>query len=111
MARRYEPTPEMLANIIKWYDETHNYNEVCRRTGLSTVIVKRIIDENKDKLKTPINTKGTRLATEIVVKYNGLTPIESKARPDWDTYHSYYSELGILAEKLRDSNGQLQDSF
>ena len=25
MPKRYEPTPEMLANILKWYKETKNY--------------------------------------------------------------------------------------
>ena len=55
MPKRYEPTPEMLANILKWYKETKNYTEVSRRTGLTVLIVKRIITENSDRIPVIYN--------------------------------------------------------
>ena len=92
MPKRYEPTAEMLANILKWYKETKNYTEVSRRTGLTVLIVKRIITENSDR---------------IPVIYNGLPP---KERQEYSfDYHQYYSELKKLSEELRNNNGVLQD--
>ena len=90
MPKRYEPTPEMLVNILKWYKETKNYTEVSRRTGLTVTIIKRIITENSDR---------------IPVIYNGLPPKEKEEYSF--NYFQYYEELKKLSEELRNNNGIL----
>ena len=90
MPKRYEPTSEMLANILKWYKETKNYTEVSRRTGLTVTIIKRIITENSDR---------------IPVIYNGLPPKEKEEYSF--NYFQYYEELKKLSEELRNNNGIL----
>ena len=47
MPAKYVPTEEELKLIMQYYTEYKTYAEVARRTGLSLVVVKRIIDENK----------------------------------------------------------------
>ena len=47
MPAKYVPTEEELKLIMQYYAEYKTYAEVARRTGLSLVVVKRIIDENK----------------------------------------------------------------
>ena len=47
MPAKYIPTEEELKLILQYYAEYKTYAEVARRTGLSLVVVKRIIDENK----------------------------------------------------------------
>lgn len=90
MPKRYEPTSEMLANILKWYKETKNYTEVSRRTGLTVTIIKRVITENSER---------------IPVIYNGLPP---KEREEYSfNYFQYYEELKKLSEELRNNNGIL----
>ena len=90
MPKRYEPTSEMLANILKWYKETKNYTEVSRRTWLTVTIIKRVITENSER---------------IPVIYNGLPP---KEREEYSfNYFQYYEELKKLSEELRNNNGIL----
>lgn len=99
MPKKYEPTPEMLKQILDWYEETHNYSEVTRRSGLSSVVVKRIIVENTE----PKNS--------VIVKTNNFSPQEHYV--DWlhtdfsQTYFTYYSKLKQLSEELRANNGIL----
>lgn len=47
MPAKYIPTEEELKLMLQYYAEYKTYAEVARRTGLSLVVVKRIIDENK----------------------------------------------------------------
>jgi hypothetical protein len=102
MPKRYEPTPELRNNILKWYKECGTYSEVARRSNLSVAIVKRIITEAKQE------------EDSIIVKYHGVAKFENPnswvlINNDELVYQKYYSLLKELCEELRLKNGELQD--
>lgn len=98
---KYEPTKELKEQIIQWYNETKNYTEIARRTGLSTFIIKRIVSENSSEI----------LVDKVIVKYNGIIPKEHLI--EWlnsENAHSiYYQKLKELSNELRANNGEFQD--
>lgn len=107
MPKRYEPTPELRQNIINWYKETNNYAEVARRSNLSSVLVKRIINE------TEIDESNKVIPEQIEVICNNQTiPKEKEILwfKDYDgeqVYRRYYELLKDLSEELRRNDGIL----
>ena len=105
MPKRYEPTPELRQNIINWYKETNNYAEVARRSNLSSVLVKRIINE------TEINESNKVIPEQIeVVCNNRIIPEEKgilwlKNCDEEQVYRHYYELLKDLSEELRRNDG------
>lgn len=45
MPKKFVPDPQLLNTILTRYKETGTYAQVSRETGLSTAVVKRIIEE------------------------------------------------------------------
>ena len=95
MGKKYEPTPELLEEILTKYAQNGNYSQTARSVGMSTPVVTRIIKENYKSNKTKI--KQTKLT------YNGLAPQEptEKEKIDFNTaVENLYNEVkkngGIL---------------
>ena len=45
MGKKYEPTPELLEEILTKYAQNGNYSQTARSVGMSTSVVTRIIKE------------------------------------------------------------------
>lgn len=95
MGKKYEPTPELLEEILTKYTQNGNYSQTARSVGMSTPVVTRIIKENYKPNETKI--KQTKLT------YNGLAPQEptEKEKIDFNTaVENLYNEVkkngGIL---------------
>lgn len=95
MGKKYEPTPELLEEILTKYAQNGNYSQTARSVGMSTPVVTRIIKENYKPNETKI--KQTKLT------YNGLAPQEptEKEKIDFNTVvENLYNEVkkngGIL---------------
>ena len=95
MGKKYEPTPELLEEILTKYAQNGNYSQTARSVGISTPVVTRIIKENYKPNETKI--KQTKLT------YNGLAPQEptEKEKIDFNTaVENLYNEVkkngGIL---------------
>ena len=86
MPAKYVPTEEELKLIMQYYAEYKTYAEVARRTGLSLVVVKRIIDENKPSYV------GKR-ANCLVYDDAAFIPVEPKEK------------------QIKDFNKQLEDFY
>lgn len=105
MPKRFEPTPELRQNILDWYKETKNYAEVARRSGLSNLLVKRIITESK----TDENNKIIPDKIEVICN-NKIIPQEKeislfKNPNEEQVYYHYYELLQEVSEELRRNNG------
>ena len=95
MGKKYEPTPELLEEILTKYAQNGNYSQTARSVGISTPVVTRIIKENYKPNETKI--KQTKLT------YNGLAPQEptEKEKIEFNTaVENLYNEVkkngGIL---------------
>ena len=85
MPKKFEPTPELLEQILSLYKKTKNYSAVSRETGLSTTIIKRIIQEantsptieNAEKPLPKPKTTAQILAYYKEYQYTGLPPVET----------------------------------
>lgn len=95
MGKKYEPTPELLEEILTKYAQNGNYSQTARSVGMSTPVVTRIIKENYKPNETKIK--------QIKLTYNGLAPQEpiEKEKIDFNTaIENLYNEVkkngGIL---------------
>lgn len=95
MGKKYEPTPELLEEILTKYAQNGNYSQTARSVGMSTPVVTRIIKENYKPNETKIK--------QIKLTYNGLAPQEpiEKGKIDFNTaIENLYNEVkkngGIL---------------
>ena len=95
MGKKYEPTPELLEEILTKYAQNGNYSQTARSVGMSISVVTRIIKENYKPNET--KTKQTKLF------YNGLTPQEPEKKEKIDfniAIENLYNEVkkngGIL---------------
>lgn len=102
MPKKFEPSPELLEQILTRYKETNNYAQVSRETGISTAIIKRLIQEagqpttKKEKpLKKPTTTAEI-LAYYKEYQYTGLPPIETTCPPKT----VYYGQLAMLQQEF-----------
>ena len=105
MPKKFEPTPELLEQILTRYKETKNYSAVSRETELSVAIIKRIIQEanspamnastaeNAAKPLPKPKTTAQILAYHKEYIYTGLPPLETTL-PKRAAYYG-------LAAKLR----------
>ena len=87
MAKKYVPSPEELRNILELYDKHKTYAAVSRETGLSTTVIKRIIEEST----SPANNGS-------IITYNGPVPAEPAAAPSKAMF--YYKLLTLMREIL-----------
>lgn len=88
MPNKYEPNEEELKLIMSYYAESGTYAEVARRVGLSTFIVKRIIDENN-------KMRANRLISALT--YDGPIPTEPSVKDYRDfkeKVEEFYKEVG-----------------
>lgn len=85
MPAKYVPTEEELKLMMQYYAEYKTYAEVARRTGLSLVVVKRIIDENK--------TSSVAKKVNCLVYDGAFIPDEPKEK------------------RIKDFNKQLEDFY
>ena len=104
MAKKFEPSPELLEQILTRYNETKNYSQVSRETGLSTAIIKRIIQESgEENAAQPDNvdppkpkTTAQILAYHKQYKYVGLPPNETVIPEKM----LFYAHLAIFKEEF-----------
>lgn len=72
MPAKYVPTEEELKNIMNVYAECKSYAGTARQIGLSTPVIKRIIDENKTNVPKPVESKPVKIAfyngTDIIIE-------------------------------------------
>lgn len=101
MAKKFEPSPELLEQILTRYDETKNYSQVSRETGLSVTIIKRIIQEsgegatNTTTVEKPLpkpKTTAQILAYHKEYQYTGLPPVETTL-PKKSVYYGLMVQL------------------
>ena len=100
MAKKFEPSPELLEQILTRYAETKNYSQVSRETGLSVTIVKRIIQESgegtaaatAEKSLPKPKTTAQILTYNKPYRYTGLPPIETKC-PSKAVYYGLMAQL------------------
>lgn len=85
MPKKFIPSPELLNTILTRYNETKNYSLVSRETGISTAIIKRIIEENSGGPKNQFI-------------YYGPAPIEPTS-PQLKKI-PYYYELTLLMKEI-----------
>ena len=95
MGKKYEPTPELLEEILTKYAQNGNYSQTARSMGMSASVVTRIIKENYKPNETKIK--------QIKLTYNGLTPREPEKKEKIDfniAVENLYNEVkkngGIL---------------
>ena len=100
MAKKFEPSPELLKQILTRYAETKNYSQVSRETGLSVTIVKRIIQESGEGTAATVvekplpkpKTTAQILTYNKLYRYTGLPPIETKC-PSKTVYYGLMAQL------------------
>lgn len=108
MAKKFEPSPEVLEQILTRYKETSNYSLVSRETGISVTIIKRLIQEagqptaastsqEEKPLKKPTTTAQI-LAYRKQYFYTGLPPIETTCPKK----SVYYGQMAILKQEFLD---------
>lgn len=103
---KFIPTPEQLNTILTRYQETKNYSQVSRETGLSTAIIKRIISENEgvssastESAAKPLpkpKTTAQILAYRKEYQYTGLPPIETVCPKK----SVYYGKMAMLKQEF-----------
>ena len=96
MGKKFEPTPELLQEILTKYAKNGNYSQTARSVGLSVPVVTRIIKENYQSTTVPKQE-------QIRLSYHGLTPQEPqyKEKKNFNTIlENFYNEVmkngGIL---------------
>lgn len=96
MGKKFEPTPELLQEILTKYAKNGNYSQTARSVGLSIPVVTRIIKENYQSATT-VKQEQIRLS------YQGLAPQEPqyKEKKNFNTIlENFYNEVvkngGIL---------------
>lgn len=98
MAKKFIPDPELKEQILTRYKETKNYSLVSRETGLSVLIIKRIIQEDGEPATQPTTTykKPTTASQVLAAKreyfYAGPAPIETEL-PKKTSYYGKIVEL------------------
>lgn len=99
MAKKFIPDPELKEQILTRYKETKNYSLVSRETGLSVLIIKRIIqEEGEQPAAQPTTTykKPTTASQVLAAKreyfYAGPAPIETEL-PKKTIYYGKIVEL------------------
>lgn len=96
MAKKFVPDPELLNTILTRYKETGTYAQISRETGLSTTVVKRIIEEaaaTAHPILSATTEKETTQSQKVAAKprtasqilndrkkyiYTGPAPLETK---------------------------------
>lgn len=98
MAKKFIPDPELKEQILTRYKETKNYSLVSRETGLSVLIIKRIIQEEGEPAVQPTTTykKPTTASQVLAAKreyfYAGPAPLETEL-PKKSIYYGKIVEL------------------
>ena len=110
MAKKFIPDAELLNTIITRYKETKNYSQVARETGLSVVVIKRILSENNEAAAQSATeekisvepqksaaakpkTAAQIVAARVKYSYVGPAPLETSL----PTKAVYYGQLVELA--------------
>ena len=104
MAKKFEPSQELLEQILSRYKETSNYSLVSRETGISVAIIKRLIQEAEQPIpreespsKKPTTTAQI-LAYRKLYCYTGLPPRETNCPKK----SVYYGQMAILKQEVLD---------
>lgn len=104
MAKKFEPSQELLKQILSRYKETSNYSLVSRETGISVAIIKRLIQEAEQPIpreespsKKPTTTAQI-LAYRKQYCYTGLPPLETNCPKK----SVYYGQMAILKQEFLD---------
>lgn len=107
MAKKFEPSQELLEQILSRYKETSNYSLVSRETGISVAIIKRLIQEaeqpitSSSKEESPLKKPTTTaqiLAYRKQYCYTGLPPLETNCPKK----SVYYGQMAILKQEFLD---------
>lgn len=100
MPKKFIPSPEQLEQILTRYEETKNYALVSRETGLSAIIIKRIIQESEEgEVETTVG-KNSNIPKPIgpnEFSYIGPAPQETFLPTKKDYYTIIYR---LMKEKL-----------
>lgn len=94
MATKFNPTPEQMEEMVKWYEEHKTYISVANKFGISSAVASRVIKEY-------YAGKGNKAN---IYKYDGEDPVEP-TEPQLTKAQFYYELLKFGKEYL--NNGTL----
>lgn len=97
MPNKYIPSAEQLEQIKLLYAITNNYSEVSRQTNINASVIKRILEDNKDK---GMEEKKEKIKELI---YCGLPPIE----PDIPLEFSFNTIIENFYQEVLKKDGVL----
>lgn len=99
---KYIPNKQELEDILAYYKQFGTYAAVARKTGLTTTIIKRLIEENKTT-----DERAKEVPQEIkpikMLVYSGEIPQE----PQIKYAHNFNEEVEELYNKVIKNGGIL----